>query len=672
MIGRLDLQKPHTRRNARARWIHIVLAGSIAGGIAPTSNAGNVSFTNGDTSKPASWSSSANWSPARIPTAGDTALIPAIAGLSAVNFDYDYTANGAVAAPDGLTINGTSSSTATLSQALGNLVTGIGTVGTSGLAALTQSGGNATFKSLSLGTLSGGQGTVTVGANAMATIAGSGSTGLLVGAATGSTGFLNLTGLLDVSSVPVHVGYSGNGTMTVQTQGTQLAQSLSVGTNTGSTGLLTFTSGGLGSATDITVGASGHGTFNQTGGNLLIFGKLNIAVNAGSSGVYTMSGGTIASSGMANNGSFTQTVGQSNLAAVTGTGAFNIGGGSAAATVNVASFTQGPVTVSNLGQLVVAQNTTRVTNNATSLVVNSGGSVDIGNGNLLVGRTTNQVTQIQSYLASGYASQAWTGSGIVSSAAASDFASHGSAATGTIGWADGADGSSGAAASVGLPANQILVKYTLKGDTNLDGVVNIFDFARVRGNQGQPLNKWTAGDVNYDGVVNIFDFAIVRGNQGKVVSPAIAGSGTITTLATDSPAGVMSVTNGASMNVVTKFTAAIVAGTAMAASSTVAAPITVTSATVSDTDLRLQIDKNTGDAKLIFSNGANIAGYEIDSNTLANPTHHLVPANWTSIASTSPGSGLSEGPHTADVIEETAGGKHHLHVQWGVRHRKHL
>ncbi len=97
--------------------------------------------------------------------------------------------------------------------------------------------------------------------------------------------------------------------------------------------------------------------------------------------------------------------------------------------------------------------------------LSSSGTLNLGSNTLLInyGSSADPIASVRSLLASGYASGAWNGAGINSSAAAANGA-YG------LGYADGADG-----VVAGLASGQIEIKYTLYGDANLDGVVNSAD-----------------------------------------------------------------------------------------------------------------------------------------------------------------------------------------------------
>jgi beta-glucanase (GH16 family) len=65
----------------------------------------------------------------------------------------------------------------------------------------------------------------------------------------------------------------------------------------------------------------------------------------------------------------------------------------------------------------------------------------------------------------------------------------------------------------------VLVKFTLSGDANLDGSVNLIDFNKLAANFGQGGRLWFEGDFNYDGLVNLSDFNLLAGNFGQTLAP---------------------------------------------------------------------------------------------------------------------------------------------------------
>jgi glycosidase len=73
--------------------------------------------------------------------------------------------------------------------------------------------------------------------------------------------------------------------------------------------------------------------------------------------------------------------------------------------------------------------------------------------------------------------------------------------------------------------NSILIKYTLLGDTNLDGNVNVGDLSNMAGNFGVTSGaSWLQGDFNYDGQVNIVDLSDLAANFGDTLSSGSSAS----------------------------------------------------------------------------------------------------------------------------------------------------
>ena len=73
--------------------------------------------------------------------------------------------------------------------------------------------------------------------------------------------------------------------------------------------------------------------------------------------------------------------------------------------------------------------------------------------------------------------------------------------------------------SVTLASNDVAIKYTYKGDANLDGLVNADDYAQIDAGYllGFASPTWVNGDFNHDGMVNASDYALIDAafsNQG--------------------------------------------------------------------------------------------------------------------------------------------------------------
>ncbi|HEX3359078.1 MAG TPA: glycosyl hydrolase 53 family protein [Tepidisphaeraceae bacterium] len=80
---------------------------------------------------------------------------------------------------------------------------------------------------------------------------------------------------------------------------------------------------------------------------------------------------------------------------------------------------------------------------------------------------------------------------------------------------------------VGLSA--IVIGYTIDGDADLDGTVNMQDFNALAANFGSANQQtWIQGDFNYDGIVNLLDLNILATEFGvSMPSPSSVALGTL-------------------------------------------------------------------------------------------------------------------------------------------------
>ncbi|HSV14602.1 MAG TPA: LamG-like jellyroll fold domain-containing protein, partial [Tepidisphaeraceae bacterium] len=66
-----------------------------------------------------------------------------------------------------------------------------------------------------------------------------------------------------------------------------------------------------------------------------------------------------------------------------------------------------------------------------------------------------------------------------------------------------------------IASGQTEVRYTLPGDTNLDGAVDVADLGALATNYGLTSGAtWAQGDVNYDGAVNVGDLGMIATSYG--------------------------------------------------------------------------------------------------------------------------------------------------------------
>ncbi len=153
------------------------------------------------------------------------------------------------------------------------------------------------------------------------------------------------------------------------------------------------------------------------------------------------------------------------------------------------------------------------------------GSLDLSGNDMVV--LNGSLTNITNQLKAGYNGGHWSGSsGIVSSQAAtalSNLTALGSAPGGFM------------FDNVSTATNDVVLKYTYYGDSNLDGVVDGTDYSRIDVGFLNHTTGWNNGDFNYDGVVDGSDYTLIDNafnSQGTslasiVESPAAVATGEI-------------------------------------------------------------------------------------------------------------------------------------------------
>ncbi|HEV2296793.1 MAG TPA: PEP-CTERM sorting domain-containing protein [Tepidisphaeraceae bacterium] len=242
----------------------------------------------------------------------------------------------------------------------------------------------------------------------------------------------------------------------------------------------------------------GVGRIEMNGGTLTAGSFLNgAAANADSS--HAGSGASAA---------YVQTGGTASVGHVTGTGTVSVSGG----TMNVGSLRQSAVTVSGGVVQVAANGTDTGKSVVNSLGMSGSGKLDLTNNAL---DTMTPAATVRQYIIDGRGgaggTPTWTGNGLTSSFAAANPNDR------SLGYVDN--------------AGTVTVKYTVAGDANLDGIVNVSDRAAYLGNAGQSNRNWSQADWNYDSITNVADRAIYLAHAGQSLeSPSAVATGSVTTM----------------------------------------------------------------------------------------------------------------------------------------------
>src|SRR5262249_54355834 len=120
---------------------------------------------------------------------------------------------------------------------------------------------------------------------------------------------------------------------------------------------------------------------------------------------------------------------------------------------------------------------TFLTTQAISIDNANGGFLDMADDDAVIDYTgATPIAAIKKLISVGWAGSAWTGLGITSTSAAGVASSGGIIHKTALGYADASFLGIGTFAGQSVDNTSVLIRYTLSGDSNLDGTVNMLDF----------------------------------------------------------------------------------------------------------------------------------------------------------------------------------------------------
>jgi len=321
-----------------------------------------------------------------------------------------------------------------------------------------------------------------------------------VWAGTTNTGSPTSTYQLSQIAIITDSGTSGNDTLTVNfTNGDPLAA--------GTAGISFDTTGTIGGTDALVIVGDNHGDTDTV-----------------SNGQILVTGGSGASAFTAIPITFANVAFES-VQAGTGPAALSVSGG---ATLSYIAPAGGTYPTAVLSSLVISSGSKVVFSSPNSsralLELNTAsawaGQLNLQSNDMLVHGGSSAFTTVNSLVAGGYSNGTWTGTGIISSTAATSITHL--TALGAILNSFGLSSFDGASAL----ATDVLVKYTYYGDTNFDGKVDGSDYSKIDNGYLTHLTGWSNGDFNYDGVINGSDYTLIDNafnTQGAILSVQIAG-----------------------------------------------------------------------------------------------------------------------------------------------------
>jgi autotransporter-associated beta strand protein len=197
------------------------------------------------------------------------------------------------------------------------------------------------------------------------------------------------------------------------------------------------------------------------------------------------------------------------------------------------SQTYASLSISNSGRVLVRGSAGPVNSGSAVLrvngpvVVSGGGVLNIGNNPLIVDYDpagASPTAAVRAALTTGYSNGTWQGPGIN----ATDIVGAGRG----LGYAEAGDvlgATGGTFAGQPVDGSAVLVRYTLSGDANLDGIVDFNDLVRLAQSYNTTVpatgSGWYRGDFNYDGGVDFNDLVKLAQNYNSALpGSAIPGA----------------------------------------------------------------------------------------------------------------------------------------------------
>jgi hypothetical protein len=140
------------------------------------------------------------------------------------------------------------------------------------------------------------------------------------------------------------------------------------------------------------------------------------------------------------------------------------------------------------------------------------------------------ISDVRSYVASGFNNGLQTGNGIISTRAKTS-PNAGESGKTRVGFGEASSVGLSSFDGIAVDGSTILLKYTYAGDANLDGMVDLKDLAALA-SSWQTSGYWSNGDFNYDGTVNASDLGLLSTNWQAGTTAALGPQLSLTSMLT--------------------------------------------------------------------------------------------------------------------------------------------
>jgi hypothetical protein len=153
------------------------------------------------------------------------------------------------------------------------------------------------------------------------------------------------------------------------------------------------------------------------------------------------------------------------------------------------------------------------------------GTLDLVDNALIVDYGSNPYSTVKAAILHAYNGGGWDETGITTSKGGTIASGAYAGKEVALGYADNADLGKSSFQEQSIDSSAVLVKWTFRGDADLDGDVDVGDIGQLA-TYWQTAGDWWKGDFDYDGTVGVNDLGLLATNwQAGVGGPLFAGGG---------------------------------------------------------------------------------------------------------------------------------------------------